>query len=86
MKDAVFFLFFNGVFYFGDQYEDTVTNGDETLRLGKLLKDKAGYRLLESLGTEPSVYYLPPVDRLVDFEDGLKDFKEFESVEKSEDK
>ena len=36
---------------------------------------------MEGLGTSPSVYYLPPVDRLVDFEDGLKDFKEFESVE-----
>jgi molybdopterin-containing oxidoreductase family iron-sulfur binding subunit len=72
----------NGVFYFGDKYEDTVTNGDETLRLSQLLEDKSGYRLMESLGTEPSVYYLPPVDRLVDFEDGLKDFKEFESVEK----
>ena len=74
----------NGVFYFGDKYEDTVTNGDETLRLSKLLEDKAGYRLLESLGTEPSVYYLPPTDRLVDFKDGLKDYKEFESVEKPE--
>ncbi len=74
----------NGVFYFGDKYEDTVTNGDETLRLGKLLEDKAGYRLMESLGTEPSVYYLPPTDRLVDFKDGLKDYKEFESVEKPE--
>ncbi len=74
----------NGVFYFGDKYEDTVTNGDETLRLGKLLEDKAGYRLLESLGTEPSVYYLPPTDRLVDFKDGIKNFKEFESVEKPE--
>jgi molybdopterin-containing oxidoreductase family iron-sulfur binding subunit len=72
----------NGVFYFGDKYEDTVTNGEETLRLSKLLKDKSGYRLMESLGTEPSVYYLPPVNRLVDFEDGLSEFKEFESVEK----
>jgi len=74
----------NGVFYFGDKYEDTVTNGDETLRLGKLLEDKAGYRLMESLGTEPSVYYLPPTDRLVDFNDGLENYKEFESVEKPE--
>jgi molybdopterin-containing oxidoreductase family iron-sulfur binding subunit len=72
----------NGVFYFGDKYEDTVTNGEETLRFSKLLEDKAGYRLMEGLGTEPSVYYLPPVDRLVDFEDGLKDFTEFQSVEK----
>ena len=74
----------NGVFYFGNKYEDTVTNGDETLRLGKLLEDKAGYRLLESLGTEPSVYYLPPTDRLVDFEEGLENFTEFQSVEKPE--
>ncbi len=74
----------NGVFYFGDKYEDTVTNGDETVRLSQLLEDKSGYRLMEGLGTEPSVYYLPPVDRLVDFEDGLKDFNEFESVEKPE--
>lgn len=75
----------NGVFYFGDKYEDTVTNGEETLRLKKLLKDKAGYRLLEELGTAPSVYYLPPVDRLVKFEDGLEDYNEFQSVEKPED-
>jgi Fe-S-cluster-containing dehydrogenase component len=74
----------NGVFYFGDKYEDTVTNGEETLRLCKLLEDKAGYRLLEELGTAPSVYYLPPTDRLVDFEDGLENYKEFESVEKPE--
>ena len=74
----------NGVFYFGDKYEDTVTNGDETLRLSQLLEDKSGYRLMESLGTEPSVYYLPPVDRLVDFEDGLESYTEFQSVEKPE--
>jgi len=74
----------NGVFYFGDKYEDTVTNGDESLRLSKLLKDKAGYRYLESLGTQPSVYYLPPTDRLVDFEDGLKDYNEYQSVAKPE--
>ena len=74
----------NGVFYFGDKYEDTVSNGEETLRLGKLLEDKAGYRLLEELGTAPSVYYLPPVDRLVDFEDGLDKYTEFQSVEKPE--
>ncbi len=74
----------NGVFYFGDKYEDTVSNGEETLRLGKLLEDKAGYRLLEELGTAPSVYYLPPVDRLVDFKDGLENYNEFQSVEKPE--
>ena len=75
----------NGVFYFGDKYEDTVTNGDETLRLSKLLKDKDGYRLMEGLGTKPSVYYLPPVNRLVDFEEGLENFTEFKSVENTEE-
>ena len=74
----------NGVFYFGDKYEDTVTNGEESLRLSKLLRDKDGYRLMEGLGTKPSVYYLPPVDRLVDFEKGLKDFTDFKSVDKPE--
>ncbi|MCB0476335.1 MAG: 4Fe-4S dicluster domain-containing protein [Flavobacteriaceae bacterium] len=74
----------NGVYYFGDKYEDTVTNGDETLRLSKLLKDKDGYRLMEGLGTKPSVYYLPPVNRLVDFDKGMENFTDFRSVEKSE--
>lgn len=74
----------NGVFYFGDKYEDTVTNGEETLRLSKLLKDKSGYRLMEGLGTKPSVFYLPPVDRLVDFKEGLESFTDFKSVDKPE--
>ena len=72
----------NGVFYFGDKYEDTVTNGDETVRLSELIKQKSGYRLSEGLGTKPSVYYLPPVDRLVPFKDGLNKFTNYISVEK----
>ena len=59
----------NGVYYMGDIYEDTVTNGSETLRFSQLIKDKAGYRLYEDLGTEPSVYYLPPANRLFPFKD-----------------
>lgn len=38
-----------------------------------MIKDRSGYRLMEDLGTKPSVYYLPPVERLFPFEDGLKD-------------
>ena len=55
----------NGVYYFGNIYEDAVTNGTsgETVVLSKLLEDNAGYRLMEDLGTAPSVYYLPPKDR-----------------------
>lgn len=75
----------NGVFYFGDKYEDTVTNGEETVRLSTLLKEKAGYRLMESLGTEPSVYYLPPKERLVDFEEGLDNYDEFNMLPNAEE-
>ena len=62
----------NGVFYFGDENEDAVTNGDETVRLSQLLKDRAGYRFMEELGTEPRVYYLPPSDRMFPVERGFK--------------
>jgi len=59
----------NGVFYFGDENEDAVSNGDETVRLSQLLRDRSGYRFMEDLGTKPRVYYLPPVNRLFPFED-----------------
>lgn len=62
----------NGVFMFGDMNEDTVTNGAETFRFSELIKDKAGYRLMEDLGTKPSVYYLPPVNRNFPYESGLE--------------
>ena len=65
----------NGVFAFGDMNEDTVTNGAETFRFSELIKDKAGYRLMEDLGTKPSVYYLPPVSRNFPFESGLENDK-----------
>lgn len=63
----------NGVFYFGDENEDAVTNGDETVRLSTLLRDKAGYRFMEELGTKPRVYYLPPATRMFPVERGFKD-------------
>ena len=62
----------NGVFFFGDVNEDTVTNGADTVRFSELIRDRAGYRLLEDLGTHPRVYYLPPVNRLFPYEQGLK--------------
>jgi molybdopterin-containing oxidoreductase family iron-sulfur binding subunit len=62
----------NGVFFFGDANEDSVTNGAETFRFSELIKDKAGYRLMEDLGTKPRVYYLPPVNRNFPFESGLE--------------
>jgi len=62
----------NGVFAFGDMNEDSVTNGTETFRFSELIKNKAGYRLMEDLGTKPRVYYLPPVNRNFPFESGLE--------------
>ncbi|HEX6332627.1 MAG TPA: 4Fe-4S dicluster domain-containing protein [Flavisolibacter sp.] len=66
----------NGVFYFGDLNEDSVTNGTETYRFSDLLRDKAGYRLMEDLGTKPRVYYLPPVNRNFPFEVGMENEKQ----------
>jgi molybdopterin-containing oxidoreductase family iron-sulfur binding subunit len=54
-----------GVVYYGDENEDAVTNGlGQTVRLSTFLRDNAGYRHMEELGTEPRVYYLPPKNRM----------------------
>jgi Fe-S-cluster-containing dehydrogenase component len=53
-----------GAIYFGDQYEDAGTNSkEETIQLSKVTKQGAGFRLLEELGTDPRVYYLPAAKR-----------------------
>lgn len=65
-----------GVIYFGDVDEDTVTNGTETYQFSQLIRDRAGYRYLETLGTRPSVYYLPPVERQFEVERGFSDLDE----------
>lgn len=53
-----------GAVYFGDELEDAVTNSKgETIQLSKVVKKGAGFRLMEELGTEPRVYYLPPANR-----------------------
>jgi Fe-S-cluster-containing dehydrogenase component len=49
-----------GAMWFGDENEDAVTNAKgDTVRLTKLLRDRAGFRYMEELGTKPRVYYLP---------------------------
>ena len=60
-----------GALYFGDLVEDAITNGIETIRFTKSMEEKHGYRYLESLGTHPSVYYLPAVNRLFPYENGM---------------
>lgn len=53
-----------GAIYFGDELEDAVTNAKgETLQLSKITKMGAAFRLMEELGTEPRIYYLPPSNR-----------------------
>ena len=53
-----------GAVYFGDELEDAVTNSKgETIQLTKIAKRGAAFRLMEELGTEPRVYYLPPTSR-----------------------
>ena len=53
-----------GAVYFGDEYEDVVVNSKgETIQFSKIAKTGASFRLMEELGTEPRVYYLPPVNR-----------------------
>jgi len=60
----------NGVYYFGDENEDAVTNGTtkETVQLSALLRDNGGYQLMPELGTKPRIYYLPPKNRVFPFE------------------
>jgi Fe-S-cluster-containing dehydrogenase component len=63
----------NGVFYFGDENENSVTNGTtkETVDLKELLEKNGAYRLMAELGTKPRVYYLPPKNRLFEFKKGV---------------
>ncbi len=62
----------NGTIFYGDEIEDVVTNGEDTFRLKKLLRDRAGYREMEELGTKPRVYFLPPVKRNFPFEEATE--------------
>lgn len=63
----------NGVIFFGDKNEDIVTNGTESFRFSELIHDRAGYHFMAELGTEPNVYYLPPVERMFEYETGFKE-------------
>lgn len=61
----------NGVYWFGDENEDAVTNGTtkETVRFSELVEKNAAYTLMPELGTKPRVYYLPAKNRLFPFEE-----------------
>ncbi len=65
----------NSVYWFGNEYEDAVTNGTtkETVSLSELIKNNGGYRLLPELGTKPRIFYLPPKNRIFDFDKNRPD-------------
>ena len=59
-----------GAVYFGDEHEDVVINSKgETIQFSKIVQRGASFRMLEELGTEPRVYYLPPANRKYDSPD-----------------
>jgi molybdopterin-containing oxidoreductase family iron-sulfur binding subunit len=60
----------NGVYWFGDENEDAVTNGTthETAKFSELITKNSGFQLMPELGTKPRVYYLPAKNRLFPFE------------------
>jgi Fe-S-cluster-containing dehydrogenase component len=66
----------NGVIFFGDKNEDIVSNGTESYRFSELVHDRAAYHFMAELGTEPNVYYLPPVERSFDYEKGFNTLTE----------
>lgn len=45
--------------YFGDVVEDVASNGQEVVKLSRLIEDGHAFRLREGLGTEPRVWYIP---------------------------
>ena len=70
----------NGTIFFGDKKEDIVSNGTETFRFSELVHDRAGYHFMAELGTEPNTYYLPPVERLFDYETGFDNLTEEQKI------
>ena len=60
----------NGVYWFGDENEDAVTNGTtkETMKFSELISKNGAQVLMEELGTKPRVFYLPVKNRLFPFE------------------
>jgi Fe-S-cluster-containing dehydrogenase component len=65
-----------GAIYFGDINEDTIFNGNETLRFKETIALRDGYTEMPHLGTKPNVYYLPPVNKSHPYERGFKDLDE----------
>ncbi len=55
----------NHAIYYGDLEEDLATNGDQVVKLSRMLSENSTYRLKENLGTEPRTYYVAGHGELV---------------------
>lgn len=55
----------NHAIYYGDLEEDLATNGQQVVKLSRVLSEDSTYRLKENLGTQPRVYYIPGHGELV---------------------
>jgi len=51
--------------YYGDLEEDLATNGQDVVKLSRVLSEDSTFRLKEHLGTEPRVYYIAGHGELV---------------------
>lgn len=49
----------NHAIYYGDLEEDVASNGQQVVKLSRMLSEDQSYRLKENLGTQPRVYYIP---------------------------
>jgi dimethyl sulfoxide reductase iron-sulfur subunit len=52
--------------WIGDLVEDVATNGHDTVRLSKFIKENDAFRYKEELGTGPRVYYIAGHGQLLD--------------------
>ncbi len=55
----------NHAIYYGDLEEDVATNGQDVVKLSRMLSEDVAYRLKENLGTDPRVYYIEGHGELV---------------------
>jgi hypothetical protein len=53
--------------YIGDLEADVATNGRETVKLSKLIRENDAVRFREELGTRPRVYYILGHGQKLDF-------------------
>ena len=56
-----------GALYVADLKADVATNGQQTVKLSKFLRENDAVRFREELGTRPRVWYIPGHGQKLDF-------------------